>query len=123
VKPENTQKKGIERGDNFTHSSSQKILVRERERVRDPSHEQLWRKKRSSREDLLLMAEGSKATVHNTQARQNSQPSIQKNSSDRELRPIGKTEKNYNLKSHGTEVNKAAKSTIMRCRNNTSNRK
>jgi hypothetical protein len=32
VKPENTQKKGIEREDNFTHSSSQKISVRERER-------------------------------------------------------------------------------------------
>jgi hypothetical protein len=43
VKPENTPKKGIERGDNFTHSSSQKILERERER--DPSQEQLWRKK------------------------------------------------------------------------------
>jgi len=49
VKPENTQKKGIEREDNFTHSSSQKISVRERERERererDSSQEQLWRKK------------------------------------------------------------------------------
>jgi hypothetical protein len=35
VKPENTPEKGIEREDNFTHSSSQKILVRERERERE----------------------------------------------------------------------------------------
>jgi hypothetical protein len=43
VKPENTPKKGIEREDNFTFFFPEDLGERERER--DPSQEQLWRKK------------------------------------------------------------------------------
>jgi hypothetical protein len=70
--PENTPEKGVEREDNFTHSSSQKISMRERERERSFTGAAV-EKEGSSREDLLLMAEGSKATdcrSHEVQQRQ-----------------------------------------------------